>query len=65
VARQASRAVTTDSTEPLDTNAVANFHIAALGARTHLDNLAYAFVATDLVGLCGVRQRDPAVGHDA
>jgi hypothetical protein len=63
--RQTSRAVAADSTEPLDTNAVANLHIAALSARAHLDDLAYALVATDLVGLCGVRQRDPAVGHNA
>jgi len=63
--RQTRLAVTTDTAEPLDANTVAELQAIALAARTHLDDLAYTLVATDLVGLCGVRQGDPAVCHDA
>jgi len=65
VAGQTRRAVATDATEPLDTNTIANFQVVALTARPHLDDLAYTLVATDLVGLCGSGQGDPAIGHDA
>jgi hypothetical protein len=58
-------AVATDTAEPLDANAVADFQVVALAARAHLDDLAYTLVATDLVGLCGVRQGNPAVGHNS
>jgi hypothetical protein len=64
VARKTRRAVATDTAKPLDANTVANFQVAALTAGTQLDDLAYTLVATDLVGLCGVRQGGPAVGHD-
>lgn len=65
MSRQTRRAVATNPTKPLDSNTVANLQVAVLTARTHLDDLAYTLVATDLVGLCGVRQSGPAVGHDA
>jgi hypothetical protein len=62
--RQTRRTVATNPTQPLNTNAVADFHITALGTRAHLDNLAYTLVTADLAGLSGVRQLSPAVGHD-
>jgi hypothetical protein len=65
VAGQTSRAVATDTTEPLDANTIANLQVIALTARAHLDDFAYTLVATNLVGLCGSRQGNPAVGHDA
>jgi hypothetical protein len=65
MSRQTRLAVATDTAEPLDTNTVAELQAVALAARAHLDDLAYTLVAADLVGLCGVRQGDPAVGHDA
>ena len=65
MSRQTWRAVATNTAEPLDANTVADFQVGALTARAHLDDFANALVATDLVGLCGVRQRGPAVGHDA
>ena len=65
MARKTRRAVATNPTEPLDTNTVADFQVAALTAGTQLDDLAHTLVATNLVGLCRVRQGNPAVGHDA
>ena len=65
MARQTRRAVATNTAEPLDANTVADFQVIVLAARAHLHDLAYALMATDLVGLCGSRQGGPAVGHDA
>ena len=65
MSRQTRGTVATNPTQPLDTNTVADFQIAALTAGTHLDDLAYTLVAADLVGLCRMRQGGPAVGHDA
>jgi len=65
MARQTRGTVATNATQPLNANTVADVQVTALATRTHLDDLAYALVAADLVGLRGVRQRDPAVGHDA
>lgn len=65
MARQTRRAVATNTAQPLNTNTVADFQVAALTAGTQLDNLAYTLVAADLAGLCRVRQGGPAVGHDA
>ena len=65
MSRETRLAVTTDTAEPLDTNTIAELQAVALAARTHLDDLAHTLVTADLVGLCGVRQGNPAVGHDA
>ena len=63
--RQTRRAVATNAAEPFDAYAVTDLQVGALTASAHLDDLANTLVATDLVGLRGVRQRFPAVGHDA
>lgn len=63
--RKTRRTTATNSTNPLDTNAIADFDSAVLSSSSHLDNLANAFVAADLAGLRGVWQGHPAVGHDA
>ena len=55
MSRQTRRAVATDAAEPLNAYAVANFQVGALTTSTHLDNLPYALMAADLVGLRGVR----------
>jgi hypothetical protein len=55
MARKTRRAVATNPTEPLDTNTVADFQVAALTAGTQLDDLAHTLVAADLAGLCRVR----------
>ena len=65
MSRQTRLAVTTDTAEPLDADTVAELQAVALAARAHLDDLANTLMATDLVGLCGVRQRGPTVCHDA
>ena len=63
--RQTRRTVATDTAEPFDAYAVTNLQVGALTASAHLDDLANTLMATDLVGLCGVRQRGPTVCHDA
>lgn len=65
MARETWRTVAADTTEPFDANAIADLDTAAFRSRAELDHLSDSFVATDLVWLCWVRQRDPAVGHDA
>jgi hypothetical protein len=65
MSRQTWRAIATNATKPLDADTVADFQVGALTARAHLDDLANTLMATDLVGLCGVRQRGPTVCHDA
>lgn len=62
---QTRRAVATDAAQPLDANTVAKFQVGALTTRAHLHDLANTLMTTDLVGLCGVRQGGPAIGHDA
>ena len=63
--RQTRRAVATNPTKPLNTNTVANLQVIVLTARSHLDDLAYTLVAANLVGLRGVWQSSPTVGHNA
>lgn len=63
--RKTSRTTPTNTTNPLNTNAIADFDRAVLSPSTHLDDLADTFVAADLAGLGGVWQGHPAVGHDA
>jgi hypothetical protein len=65
MSRQTRLAVATDTAEPLDANTVTELQAVALTARTHLHDLAHTLVTADLVGLCRVRQGNPAVGHDA
>lgn len=65
MAGQTGRAVAADSAQPLDAYAVADLDTTVITAGTHLDDLADALVAADLTRLRGVRQGDPAVGHDA
>lgn len=62
--RQTWRAVAADTTEPFDANTIADFDTTAFRSRAELDHLSDSFMTTDLIWLCGVRQRDPAIGHD-
>lgn len=55
MSRQTRRAVAANAAEPLNAYAVADFQVGALATSTHLDNLSYALMAADLVGLRGVR----------
>ena len=65
MARQTRRAIATNPTKPLDSNTVANLQVAVLTARTHLDDLAHALVASHLPCLCGEGERLPGVEHNA
>ena len=65
MSRQTRRAVATNAAKPLDADTVADFQVGTLTTRAHLDDLADTLVATDLVGLRGVRQGGPTVCHDA
>jgi len=65
MARQAGRAAATYRRDPLDADAVAHLDARRLGSRSHLDDLAHAFVAAYLSCLGGSGQAGPAVRHDA
>lgn len=65
MALETRRTCITACTDPLDANPVADLTRSALGARTHLHDLAHAFVSADLALLRRRGERVPSVRHDA
>jgi hypothetical protein len=62
---QTRRTPTTNPTNPLYTHPLTYFDSSIFSSGAHSDDFAYAFVATDLAWLSGVRECFPGVCHDA